>query len=85
MSIAEIKEWLGQRAEEKQPLYERYVKPLEEAHTGEYVAVGPEGQTILGNRAGAVLQKAIEDFGKGNFGLFRVGHRAFAQWLNLSK
>jgi|KNS12BottometaT_FD_k123_99040_2 hypothetical protein len=84
MFVAEIKEWLGQRAEEKQPLYERYIKPLEETHSGEYVAVDSEGKIILGDRSGVVLRKAVDTFGKGNFSLFRVGHHAFAQWLNLN-
>jgi len=28
-------------------LYARYVKPLEQAHTGEYVAVAPDGRLVL--------------------------------------
>ena len=71
----------GARAKDKQLLYEQYGKSLEEDHTGEYAAIDPDGQTILGKRAGEVLQKAVDTFGKRNFGLFRVGHRAFARWL----
>ena len=85
MSVAEVKQWLAQRAKDKPHLYERYGKRLEDAHTGEYVAIDPDGKTILGARPGEVLRKAVETFGSGNFGLFRVGHRAFAQWLGLSR
>jgi hypothetical protein len=82
--MTDIKGWLEQRAREKQHLYQRYGKALEKEHTGEYVAIGPDGQTILGKRAGEVLQKAIDTFGERNFGLFRVGHRTFARWLKIN-
>ena len=79
--MTDMKGWLEQRATEKQGLYQQYGKVLEQDHTGEYVAIGPNGQTILGKRAGEVLQKAVDAFGERNFGLFRVGHRTFARWL----
>lgn len=82
--LTDLKGWLAERAKEKQNLYERYGKPLEDSHKGEYLAIGPEGQTILGKRSGEVLRKALDTFGRGNFGLFRVGHRAFARWLKIA-
>ena len=78
-----MKGWLTQRAKDKKRLYEQYGKALEPEHTGEYVAIGTDGQTILGKRAGEVLQKAVDTFGERNFGLFRIGHRAFARWLKI--
>ena len=83
--MPELKEWLTQRAEEKKLLYEQYGKPLEQAHKGDYLAIGPDGQTILGKRSGEVLHKAVEAFGSGNFGLLRVGHQTLAQWLTLNR
>ncbi len=80
----DLKEWLAQRAKDKQQLYQQYGKALEKDHTGEYVAIGPDGQTILSKRAGEVLQKAVDTFGERNFGLFRVVHRAFARWLKIN-
>ncbi len=80
----DLKEWLAQRAKDKQRLYQQYGKALEKGHTGEYAAIGPDGQTILGKRAGEVLQKAVDAFGERNFGLFRVGHRTFARWLKIN-
>lgn len=82
--MEDIQEWLAHRAQEDRHLYEQYGKPLEVAHKGEYVAIGPAGQTILGGSVGKVLKKAIEAFGSGNFGLFRVGHRALGRWITLS-
>lgn len=83
--MTDLKEWLAYRAQEDRRLYERYGRPLEEAHKGEYLAIGPEGQTILGKSDVEVLQKAIETFGRGNFALARVGHRTFGRWLSVSR
>ena len=62
-------------------LYRKYGRPLETDHKGEYIAINPEGKTVHGPRAGEVLRRAVDAFGSGNFGLFRLGHRAFAEWL----
>ncbi len=48
-SVANIQKWLAQRAEEDDRLYEQYGKQLEKEHSGEYVAIGPDGQTIFGS------------------------------------
>jgi len=69
------------QTKEKKSLYERYGKSLERTHKGEYLAIGPKGQTVLGKRAGEALRKAIKSFGSGNFGLFRIGHATFGEWL----
>ena len=74
--MVKMKEWLLGRARDKQPLYQRYAKPLEEEHKGECLAVGP---------AGEVLREAVESFGSRNFALLRVGHTTFGSWLCLSK
>lgn len=81
--MADVKEWLASRARADQQLYERYGQPLENSHQGEYVAIGPEGQAILGPSDVEVLEKAIDAFGSGNFALRRVGHRTFGRWLDL--
>ena len=81
--MIDLKQWLTRRAEEDKRLYEQYGKPLEESHSGEYVAIGPGGQTILGTRDVEVLQRAIDAFGSGNFAFKRVGHRAVWRWLCL--
>jgi hypothetical protein len=84
MSAATIKTWLAHRAKEDERLYEQYGKPLEQQHTGEFVAIGPEGQTILGTDPDRVLRQAIDTFGSGNFAITRVGEKTFGQWLSHS-
>ena len=79
----ELKDWLTRRAQEKRPLYAKYGKALEGTHKGEYLAIGPEGQTIVGKRAGEVLQEAVATFGSRNFALLRIGHGTFGTWLHL--
>ncbi len=78
------KDWLEQRSKEKERLYEQYGKGLEKEHTGEYAAITPKGETIIGKRAGEVMQKAVDKFGERNFGIFRVGHLTFARWLKIN-
>lgn len=60
-------------------LYERYGKPLEAEHTGEYLAVSPKGQTILGTSLRDVARQATTQFGPGNF-LYKVGETAVGKW-----
>lgn len=83
-SVAKIQKWLAQRAEEDDRLYEQYGKQLEKEHSGEYMAIGPDGQTILGQDPDKVLREAIETFGSGNFAITRVGEKTFGQWLSFS-
>ena len=74
-------ELASQKLRMKQTLYEQYGKQLEDEHTGEYLAIGHDGRTILANRSSDVLKQALEEFGRGNFGVFRVGHETYAEWL----
>jgi hypothetical protein len=71
-------------AKRDQNLYERYGRPLEKNHRGEFVAISPQGETILGSHAADVLRRAVERFGSGNFALKRVGYRAFGRWLTIN-
>lgn len=80
----DLEEWLDHQAKARRRLYHRYGKPLEEQHQGEYLAIGFDGQTILGKDDGEVLKKAIEALGRGNFAFVRVGYRSFGRWLSLS-
>ena len=83
--MTDLKEWLEHMGEERSRLYAQYGKPLEEHHKGEYLAIGFDGQTILGKRAGEVLKKAVETLGSGNFVMARVGFRTFGRWLSLNR
>jgi hypothetical protein len=60
-------------------LYERYGKPLEAEHTGEYLAVSPTGETLLGKSLRDVARQATAKFGPGNF-VYKVGARAVGKW-----
>jgi hypothetical protein len=61
-------------------LYEKYGKPLENHHTGEFVAIGKDGRIVLGPDDIEVLKKAITLFGSGNFVFRRVGFKALGKW-----
>lgn len=67
---------LNRRADE---LYDRYAKPLEDEHRGEYIAVSPMGQVLLGQDLYEVTREATETFGRGNF-IFKLGPRAVGDW-----
>ena len=60
-------------------LYNRYGKPLESDHRGEFVAVTKEGQTLLAPSLEEAMLKARDLFGPGSF-IFLVGERAVGKW-----
>jgi hypothetical protein len=72
--------WIANRAERDDRLYERVGKPLEAAHPGEFVAIGDNGEMILGTDELLVAREAIERFGPGNFALRRIGADAEIRW-----
>ena len=53
-------------------LYERYGKPLEAEHWGEFVAIAPDGRTQLGTEMDCMFFDASDTLGD-SFILFRVG------------
>lgn len=83
--MSDLQKWMNRRKRKDERLYKLYGESLEENHFGEYIAIGDDGQTILGENAVEVLEKAIKTFGSGNFALTRIGHRTFGQWLILRK
>ncbi len=56
-------------------LYERFGKPLEGEHWGRFLAVSPEGETLLADDLDEVGLRALEQFGRGCF-IFKVGEKA---------
>jgi hypothetical protein len=60
-------------------LYERYGKPLESEHRGEYVAIAPDGRTVLAPTLLEVVQRATTILGPGNH-VFKVGERTVGKW-----
>ena len=77
----ELDKWLAERAKVDKDLYERYGKPLEREHHGEYAAIVPSGETIIGHDDVAVLQDAVARFGPGNFVFRRIGYPFVERWL----
>jgi hypothetical protein len=75
MNQAELQEWLTERRERDDRLYERYGRPLEPEHNGEFVAIGDNGRTLLGTDELEVAELAISQFGPGAFVLRKVGMR----------
>ena len=61
-------------------LYERYGKPFEAEHVGQYLAISPAGETLLGASLREVVQRATHQFGPGNF-IYKVGEKAVGKWL----
>jgi hypothetical protein len=74
------RELLRERVLEDDALYEKFGKPLEEKHWGEFVAIGRDGRTIVGKDQVAVVQAAIQSFGSGQFALRRIGFKAIGKW-----
>lgn len=59
--------------------YEQYGKPLEAEHRSAYLAISPEGKTLLGKTLVEVTHRATELFGPGNF-VYKVGEKAVGRW-----
>ena len=53
-------------------LYERYGKPFEAEHWGQFIAISPDGRTLLGSDMAEVLDDALSQFG-GGVHVFKVG------------
>lgn len=61
-------------------LYDRFVKSLEPQHRGAFVAVHPDGQVVVDKDDVKVVDKALKQFGPGNFVLLKVGSRGVGKW-----
>ena len=68
------------KLEESDILYEQYGKPLEAQHRGEYLAVSPQGDILIGPDLDELIDKAIEQLGSGTF-IFKIGAVAVGKWL----
>lgn len=70
---------LKQKQQQADQLYKQYGQSLEHDHLGEYLAISPGGQTIIGSDLMEVLKKAKRDIGPGTF-IFKVGEKAVYKW-----
>lgn len=60
-------------------LYDKFGRPLEDEHWGEYIAISKKGKTVLGSDLIGVMRKALAQFGPGSF-VFKVGEKAVYKW-----
>lgn len=60
-------------------LYERYARPLEAEHDGEFIAITETGQTVLGTSVRDVLERANALYGPGVY-VFKVGEQTVGRW-----
>lgn len=61
-------------------LYDRFVKNLETKHRGAFVAVHPDGRLIVDKDDVEVVDRALKQFGPGNFTLLKIGSRGVGKW-----
>jgi hypothetical protein len=76
----DLQRWMVERDREDDRLYERYGRPLEAEHAGEFVAISARGELILGADELSVARQAVERFGPGTFALRRIGAEAEIRW-----
>ena len=76
-------EWTAQKDAERRRLYEKYGKPLEANHAGEFIAISMDGEILLGKRDGETLRRALDKFGRGNFAMARVGCDVMHEWSTI--
>ena len=67
------------RTQQAERLYERFGKPLESAHSGEFVAIAPDGRTVLGASLVEAIERGTLTFGPGSY-VFRIGEGVAATW-----
>jgi hypothetical protein len=79
MEVKPMAEDTAALTRQSEELYQRYVKPLEKDHQGEYIAVSEDGRIVLASTLPELLDKAEQDLPPGNF-LFKVGDIAIDTW-----
>ena len=61
--------------QESDDLYERYGRPSEAEHWGEYVAISREGKTVVGSNLIELAEQAVAMLGPGSFA-FKVEQKS---------
>ena len=69
----------GQLRIEADRLYDRYVRPLESDHWGEYATVSANGEIRLGRSVGELVADVAEEPGP-SIHIFRIGPRIVGHW-----
>lgn len=63
-------------------LYQKYGKPLEEDHWGEFIAISQNGKTVLSSDLKELFKKSLTKLGPGSF-VFKLGEKAVYKWRGL--
>ena len=63
-------------------LYNKFGKPMEKDHWGEYIAISNDGKFVLGSNLLRVMKKSLADLGPGSH-LFKVGEKSVFKWLRI--
>jgi hypothetical protein len=63
------------RLDEALRLYAEHGKPLEDEHRGKFLAIFPDGRTVVGDDLETVSREAAATMGRGSF-VFRIGEVA---------
>ena len=72
-TVSDVHTWMTNRDRQDDQLYDRYGRPLEAGHAGEFVAISDEGDLLLGADELALTLLAVERFGAGNYVLRKIG------------
>ena len=65
-------------------LYAKYGKPLEAEHWGKYLAVHPDGRTVLADDYQSMAEQADADLGPGTH-FFQIGPIATHSWTSFRR
>jgi len=61
-------------------LYERYAKHLEVEHKGKFVAIGLDGEVLMGDDRVKLVLDAVKKFGRGKFAVRKIGYEYELKW-----
>ena len=67
---------IREAADRRAKLYEQHGKPLEQEHWRKYVAIQPDGKTIVEDDYDVLAAQAKVELGKGSY-IFRLGGHNF--------
>jgi hypothetical protein len=69
---------MNDQASSGRELYDKFAKPLEAEHPGEFVAVSRDGRVLFGRDLYELVKQASKDFGPDNH-VFKVGDRVLGK------
>ncbi len=67
-------------SQQAEDLYERYGKPLEAKHHGEFIAISTQGKVVLAPTLQQVLDESLKQLGPGSFVFRLTADRCAMKW-----